>query len=165
MLNTRISWHFPHQEGGLVEEAPQENRGGCHHRPGFSKDCRDAPHHRDEQCHAKERHHLQVIQWKGAACLGMHGIDCLRLPQIASDCFRLLQIASMLTENLQSPIIFPKLTAKKLKRGNCKVWDSTQLLQDFGLHRPQISSMWAHPPWSGHNVPVVPSQRFSYLWK
>jgi hypothetical protein len=25
--------------------------------------------------------------------------------------------------------------------------------------------MWAHPPWSGHNVPVVPSQRFSYLWK
>lgn len=88
-----------------------------------------------------------------------------RLPQIASDCLRLLQIASMLTENLQSPIIFPKWTAKKLKRGNCKVWDSTQLLQDFGLHRPQISSMWAHPPWSGHNVPVVPSQRFSYLWK
>ena len=135
MLNTRISWHFPHQEGGLVEEAPQENRRGCHHRPGFSKDCRDAPHHRDEQCHAKERHHLQVIQWKGAACLGMHGIACLRLLQIASDCFN-AHWKSTISHNL------PKMNSKKAEAGQ---------LQSLGQH-PTPAGFWASPASNKLNV-------------
>ena len=51
----------PHQEGGLVEEASQKQRGCRHQRPRFTEDRRDAAHHRDEERHAKQGHHLEEV--------------------------------------------------------------------------------------------------------
>mmetsp|Transcript_50879 Transcript_50879/g.121679 ORF Transcript_50879/g.121679 Transcript_50879/m.121679 type:complete len:270 (-) Transcript_50879:131-940(-) len=50
------------QEGGLVEEASQQQRGGGHHGPCIPKDRADRAHHRDEERHTEEWHHLEEAQ-------------------------------------------------------------------------------------------------------